>query len=363
MAARRGRGEGTIEQLPSGKWRAVLPGRSKAGRTKSFPSKAEALEWLRRHADQRVASAGTLGGWLDEWLVLHQGRVARHTYLSDRSIVSRHIRPVLGAVRIRDLSALRIEAFLAGLKGLVSADMRHKIAKTLRNVLNAAVRPGNLFSTSPMTGVKMPPIPRPQTRALTPDELGRVLRAADQLGHGVMFRVWTELGLRPGELLGLRWEDFDGTAVAVVRTMDPTTNEPKPPKTAREAPIPLSPALAIDLAELRAGRTGVMFPTTRGGGAWWRSNFLDFVWRPVMRLAGVKPGPNGRYVIRHTTASLLLSEGVSVIAVSKRLGHSTPDFTLRRYAHLMPTDQEKATVAIGRTIGALLSPRTHHDSP
>jgi integrase len=47
--------------------------------------------------------------------------------------------------------------------------------------------------------------------------------------------------------------------------------------------------------------------------------------------------------LRHTHATMLLSRGASLKAVSQRLGHSRVETTLRVYAHVLPTDE--ATLA------------------
>ncbi|MFJ5639485.1 tyrosine-type recombinase/integrase [Streptomyces sp. NPDC093223] len=66
-------------------------------------------------------------------------------------------------------------------------------------------------------------------------------------------------------------------------------------------------------------------------------------------------GADGRYVaarehgmhaLRHFYASVLLEAGESVEAVSEYLGHSDPGLTLRVYAHLMPSTQERTQNAI-----------------
>lgn len=43
--------------------------------------------------------------------------------------------------------------------------------------------------------------------------------------------------------------------------------------------------------------------------------------------------------LRHTAASLMLNNGIPVIVVSRRLGHSQPSITLDVYGHLIPTMQ------------------------
>ena len=357
---RRGRGEGEVELLPSGHYRArvtrgIDPKTGKRIReSATFPTKQEALEWRAQRLLTGLASAGTLGDWLTRWLEFHETRTSAVTLRTDRQTAERHLRPGLGAIKLRSLSPLVIEGWLAKLAADgVSPNERHKAGKTLRNCLNAAVR-FELLPRNPMAGrVKVPPAPRPKTRSLTPEELSRVLAAADAAGWGVLFRVWVELGLRPGELVGLRWEDYDpnrGT-VAVVRTVEYTTGKTRPPKTPREGPLPLCPATRRMLDGIRGSDpAGPMFPAPEGGH-WWPNAFLNGVFRPVMEAAGVR---GTRYCLRHTCASLALANGASIVSVSKRLGHSTPAFTLRIYAHAMPTDQDR----IAALWGTILDPIT-----
>lgn len=55
--------------------------------------------------------------------------------------------------------------------------------------------------------------------------------------------------------------------------------------------------------------------------------------------------------LRHTVASILLSQGQSVRAVSHRLGHSNPALTLRVYAHCMPSDDPQLAAALNKMLG------------
>jgi hypothetical protein len=45
------------------------------------------------------------------------------------------------------------------------------------------------------------------------------------------------------------------------------------------------------------------------------------------------------HTIRHTHASHLLSEGVPIPTVSKRLGHTNPTITLKLYSHALESDE------------------------
>lgn len=357
MGKRRGRGEGSIEPLPSGSYRAEVSGGidRETGKPvrhrKTFKRKADAVAWR----DETRAKLGrgelgrptslTVGEWLTQWLELAKSKVAPKTHRTDASVVKLHVSPHLGAVKLRELRPIDVEKWLAGLHGAgLSQHLRHKAGRALRNSLNAAVRAGVLVA-SPMLRVKIPPPPVPDTHAMTPEELAKLVGAADRLGHGTLFRVWAETGLRPAELTGLVLEDFDPEAGAlrVRRAVCSVTGKCKELKTKRSRrTIRLSPATAELVRESRT--PGVLFPAPRGGH-WHYRNFVKKVFNPVLKASGVARCTP--YTLRHTMATLLLRSGVNLRAVSDRLGHADVALTLRTYTHALPDDQERAAAVMG----------------
>lgn len=359
---RRGRGEGGIERLPSGSWRGVVCKTDPAtgGRvrqSKTFKMKADLLAWMASVRESGPAPDGTLGEWLDRWLELHKAEVSAGAYRTDEQVVTGRLkgarlpddRPLAG-VRLRDLSALHCRTFLASLSAL-SPSERHKVGRTLRMVCNAAAAAG-LVPRSPMFKVKVPPPPKADTDSLTPDELVRVVAAADARGGcwPAFFRLAADAGLRPQEMAGLWVEDLNPAAgtVRVERAVCRTSNQIKRPKSdAGRRVVALSPptlaALAGWVAARPSDRGPFLFPAKRGGH--WRLRNLDrWVYQPVIRASGVEMTP---YTLRHTMATLLLRAGISLKVVSVRLGHADVATTLRNYAHVLPGDQERAAAVMG----------------
>lgn len=71
-----------------------------------------------------------------------------------------------------------------------------------------------------------------------------------------------------------------------------------------------------------------------------------------MTAAGVDPGRgNGMHALRHFYASVLIDAGESASAVAEYLGHADPGFTLRVYAHLFPSSEDRARRAIDGVFG------------
>jgi integrase len=361
---KRGRGEGGVEQLPSGRWRGVvcrIVDGERVRASKTLPTKPEALAWVAQQvaAGTKPAAAGTVGEWLDTWLVRQKAGTGAANHATDKQIADQHLRPALGPKKLRDIDRRTVTDFLAGLS--VTAHTRHVVGRTLRKLLNAAVEAGRL-DTSPMGRKSVPKKPDTEARPLTAAQLAEVLALADASrldgGRlGAMLRVWVDATLRPSEVLGLQWGDYDpATGVLQVRrSIDRHTGEIKPTKTRKSRrAVPLSAPTRAALDAIRPPAPPDTLPIFGGrkrrasvSGHRRYRNFSRDVWEKFRAtfpepLRWVVP-----YTFRHTAASLLLSAGVSVKAVAERLGHSDPSLTLRVYAHVLPGDQEKAAGVMG----------------
>ena len=369
MAKRRTpKGRGQVEKLPGGTFRAVLSRAAVVGGvrkrvrvTKSFGTSKEAWAWIDARRGGSVATA-TVGEWLTTWLAATAGRAAAVTHAGYAAVVRLYVLPGLAPVRLCDLDALAVEAWLAGLKAAgASDDLRQRAGAVLRNALNAAVRLGAL-AANPMAGrVRLPAPERAEKKAMSAAQAAAVCAAAAAFGVAHAVRLWLDAGLRPGEMFALDWADIDPVAgtVSVRRAVDRKTNAVKAVKTPKSRrSIPLSAATLAALAAARPSAGGPVLPTA-SGGRWWAGNFARGVARPLFAAAGLKGLGFDRYTFRHTMASALLSAGVPLLVVSRRLGHAKPSVTLDTYGHLMGGDAQRGADAMGAFLpaGPTIAPR------
>lgn len=183
------------------------------------------------------------------------------------------------------------------------------------------------------------------------------------------------VGFRPGELLALKWDDFDEDARTlrvdqniVWRTPHEMRADPKlarwylkPPKTrSSRRTLPLQPAT---IALLKAQRKKQLEDRMKVGKLWIDHGFIfaDPIGDPyaqwtlrndcnrILKTAGL-PMSLSPKVARHTMASLLIGGGTSPKAVQERLGHSKITTTLAAYAHLLPGMQEEVSEEIERLL-------------
>lgn len=119
--------------------------------------------------------------------------------------------------------------------------------------------------------------------------------------------------------------------------------------------MPLPDTVAAELAEhLRrhpAEGDDLVF-TSREHKPLDRNHFNPYVWKKALEAAGVEPTRhNGMRALRHFYASVLIDAGESVRAVAEYLGHADPGFTLRVYAHLFPSSEDRARKAVDQALG------------
>jgi integrase len=166
------------------------------------------------------------------------------------------------------------------------------------------------------------------------------------------------LGLRRGELLGLRWADVDLDIgrLEVVQTLQRVDGRLQfvRPKTRRsERTIPLPPVVVSALREhrarqakerLAAGRcwtdSGLVF-TSRVGTPLEPDN-LRRSWYEVRK---VLDEPLRLHDLRHTCVTLLLEAGVAPHIVQEIAGHSALDVTMTIYAHAS-LDEKRAALRL-----------------
>jgi integrase len=124
--------------------------------------------------------------------------------------------------------------------------------------------------------------------------------------------------------------------------------EPKTPQAKRDIVLP--PALAKTLREHKMASgfkadTNLVFPTGTGRA----QNGRNVSRRGLEKaLTNAKLAKMRFHDLRHTHCSLLISEGLNVVYVSRSMGHASPDITLKTYSHLWDAAEHssKASAAL-----------------
>lgn len=174
-------------------------------------------------------------------------------------------------------------------------------------------------------------------RVLGPDEVQAVLNACDRLRDRLLFAVLYDTGLRIGEALGLRHEDW-AAAERQVAVLPRLNDNGARSKSAEPRIVPVSADLVRLYAEHLHGEYGdcesdYVFVNLWGQPRWHPLTYAavyDLV-RRLRRRTGLDFDPHW---FRHTYATRLLRAGTPVEVVSKLLGHASITTTLNVYGHL-----------------------------
>lgn len=394
--ARRGRGESSIYQRESdGLWVGTVSlgyaGDGKrirkvvyANTKREAQTKLDGLRTEARAGNLPDSGSLTVGQMLDRWLATDKQKTAVRTQEERERLVKNHLKPRLGGVRLVKLNALHVEGLYADMardgKGAFTI---RAAADALSIALNHAVRL-KLIRSNPSAAVKKPKTPKREMVCLTDAQAKAALAAAQSAQVGPLVIAALGTGCRQGELLALTWEDIDLKAgtLTVRHSLAQTkagfvTKEPKTAASRRTLALPgfvVDAVTTLKAARAKAGLLGGPVFCTRTGGYLCKKNVLrafrgvvakaNATARSAAENASPERPPNGPsercdevklipakvrfHDLRHTVASLLLSKGHSLKAVSQRLGHANPVMTLRVYAHTMPNDDANLADGLAR---------------
>ncbi len=138
-------------------------------------------------------------------------------------------------------------------------------------------------------------------------------------------------GLRQGELLGLQWADINVEKRFLMVRHNYFRGRMGSPKSNKKRIVPLNPSTMDALLELKRHPNGFVFFDEKGNPL--TDQKCKWPMIRACRVAGLRQ--ISWHVLRHTFASHLVQNGVSIMVVQKYLGHADVR-TTQRYSHLNP---------------------------
>lgn len=155
----------------------------------------------------------------------------------------------------------------------------------------------------------------------------------------IFFNVLFWTGMRRGEAMALQKSDFDGKGFIVNKQITDYINGLKPTKTRNSRYVLLPDNLIPQIKD-------VIDKTKDGNFIFGGERSLSIVsirkvFKDAKKKAGLEDSGVTIHGLRHSHATWLINNGVNIVAVSKRLGHSDINVTLKEYTHLLEnTDKE-----------------------
>ncbi|MEU0922075.1 site-specific integrase [Streptomyces cyaneofuscatus] len=398
----RANGDGTVYQRKDSRWEAagyvLAPGNTRKRVRVYGTTRKEALAKLTEKiaASNRGVPApsaqGSLAAYLTYWLqnvAAHHLRENTHTRYT--AVARLYLIPGLGRKKLAKLTAKDVRTWLnerrttcqCCTRGLDTARDEPRccaagkccskrlspltltyVHSVLKSALEHAVReeeiPRNV-ARNVRTGT-----PRPRRfEPLTADEAREFLAAASGHRLHALFELALHTGLRKGELLGLRWEDLDltGGLASIRRTLQRTSSSgltalpTKTQSSERRIALPTPCLRSLEqhrdrqLHEREAAGMGWKdsgYVFTRPDGTPIEGSTLTRHFNTLLHRAGLRR--IRFHDLRHSTATLLLEQGVELVVIKELLGHAHIGVTATVYAHVRLRLQRDAIDLLGHAL-------------
>lgn len=335
---------------------------------RTFDTKRDATRAFNEHkvkmdkGTQIMPSEYAFAQWLDYWykdIILPQ--IEETTAYGYRGMIENYLKPQLGEIRLQKLTARDIQQYYTWLmdEKELSPNTVIKHHNLLTNTLNAAERQ-EYITKNPMRAVSPPKKRQREAKFYTPEQLGTLLDKAVGTRIELPVYICAYLGLRRGELCGLRWSDVDlehqTITIENTRTQAGKKEIEKGTKTASSTRTLYLPDTLCDMLKAakehqqacRAEYKNVYddndYVVVMEDGRPFRPNYLSELFGKF--LADNDLPKIVLHELRHTFASLSNQAGIPAYNIGKALGHSTPATTQKIYTHLLDQTHTQAVEGV-----------------
>jgi integrase len=299
-------------------------------------------------------------------------RIKPSTLDSYRQNMAIHVLPALGRRPLQQLTAAMLNALYADLlaRGNGRGPLSPKTVSYIHTIVHKALADAVDAGVLPRNVAERPKPPRPNRQggrgiqSWRPEELSRFLAHVRGTRLEAAWRLAAMTGMRRGEILGLRWADVDldrarlsvrHAVVSVAYAVLEST-----PKTHHARVIDLDSETVEILRgykrrqeaerdEWGADYRGRDLVVAKETGDPIHPHSFSQAFERLVRRVGLRR--IRLHDLRHTHATIAVRAGVPVKVISERLGHKSPAFTLKQYAHVLPGMQAEAAAQIAALVG------------
>ena len=399
---KRANGSGTIRKRKDGVWEARYTARIDTGTGKQIQrslygkSQEEVRKMLSNVSNQIDTGIYvdpvrlTVRQWADLWLKEYVGGVKQTTVEQYLYQIEEHIKPSIGAMKLRDVTPPMIQKMYNDAMKPHKAMRRAKGGKTekkevpgisAKSVKNLHGVCHRMFAkavllhyiyTNPCDACELPRIEKKEIRPISGAHFGEFLAEIKNDPFGDLFFVDVFTGMRQGEILGLCWDcvDFISGTITIKRQLQQirkrgcaSTYEFVPPKNDKTRTIQPAPDVMKVLGKIRKQQAELKLAS---GNEWQNESNLVFVnesgkhlidntvLKHLKRIVTKIGIPETRFHdLRHTYATNAIRIGDPIKTVSENLGHATVSFTLDIYGHVTPIMHQESSARMQRLIDSL----------
>lgn len=315
---------------------------------------------------EKFAFHAFIDEWKEKYAVKELETKTLSIYLR---ILEKRILPVIGHLRLDQIKPMHIVSLLSdlakdgnrqdGKEGALSSGSLQYIYRVLKNIFSRAVE-WRIIKSNPVADVKSPKVVYKESEVYDENEVQLLFQALENEPYHwrMMITLALTTGLRRGELVGLEWKhvDLDTGTVNVKQSIcnfingKPIIKEPKTKKSLRK--ISLSDGV---LSELKEYYKQCSHEWDKLKGTRDKDHFFVFFNQygkafypesPYLWFRGFLKKHKLKYIrfhdLRHTSATLLINNGVHAKIISERLGHANITTTMNIYGHVLAKADKEA---------------------
>lgn len=312
----------------------------------------------------------TFEEYLNEWLRKKKQDVAHGTYQHYESYTKNHIIPGLGDWKLNQLDYDIMDSFMDEIKDNkeLSQQTKRHVHRTLSNAIRSGKRYG--LDINIIDGIKAPKKERREIEYWTKEEMIQFTKHLKSKNHRLPIMLSLATGMRYGEVMGLTWSkvNLDNKQLSVTHQLKLEENKKGKNEWVLSHTLKTRTSyrtISLDDAtvnmlkdhkkqqerdKLKVGPDyydlDLVCATTLGSPI--KPSYLRTVFRRTCKKSGVKL--ISFHGLRHTHATLLLSDGIHPKIVQERLGHRSIETTLDTYSHITPNMQEMAATSIQKSL-------------
>lgn len=273
--------------------------------------------------------------YLKDWLALRSAELKPRTVEDYQDLIRRHIAPAIGSIKLKKLSAKKIKHMLAS----IAATGHTRTAEACYVLLVSALEdaPGK-----PMQNIKRPAHRQKSPPAWKDDNIAAYMAALVNHRHRLPLTLCITLGLRRGEVCGLRWQDIDFQAQMIhivnqrqrIGKLGIVDCPPKTESSVRDIPIPDDLMPLLRSYRQIAGYICSITPSA-----------LDKAHRTLVMRLGLTPYTT-LHGLRHSIATSCIRHGGSMKGLQLLLGHANYATTANKYTQ-PDMDMIRSTLDVG----------------
>lgn len=273
-------------------------------------------------------------------------KLEESTLTTYRRFLSRYILPAIPPnVKITNVTPALIKSLLAQIEG----DRTRQAVYTLLQSIFKSAKFERMIENNPMEFIRKPKHTAKVAGIVTPEIYHAILSAVRGSQVEYLFKFAWGTGLRRGEIVALRWADFDPDAATIrvskARKKGTEEYEGTTKTTYSARTVTLSPAAVENLLAwknlltsrmsergIRVTKTSYLFRSLKDESQPMTLTALTHIFADLKKRLHL-PKDLRFHSFRHTHATLLAEQEISAKKIQVRLGHASAAFTMDRYVH------------------------------